>query len=162
MVAQQAKHQSARGLDAECHAHSGERAEQIQEYILFDTSDDDEYIVCAGGTNNVPKESVARIIGHIDDLINHTRALRPSAHILVPQLLHRYNSKNFSAHNVKADKVNVFLEHKCTKDPMLHFVPLNNISRDDLYDKLHMGYAGKDKYAEAVAEMVFKIEAGMV
>ena len=159
MVAQQAKHQSARGLDAECHAHSGERAEQIQEHILFDTSDDDEYIVCAGGTNNVPKESVARIIGHIDDLINHTRALRPSAHILVPQLLHRYNSKNFSAHNVKADKVNVFLEHKCTKDPML---TLNNISRDDLYDKLHMGYAGKDKYAEAVAEMVFKIEAGMV
>ena len=162
MVAQQAKHQSARGLDAACHAHSGERAEQIQEHILYDTSDDDEYIVCAGGTNNIPKESVASIIGHVDDLIDHTRALRPSAHILVPQLLHRYNTKHFAAHNLKSDKVNGFLKHKCTKDPMLHFVPMNNITRDDLYDKLHMGYAGKDKYAEAVAEMVFKIEAGMV
>ena len=159
MVAQQAKHQTARGLDAVAHAHSGEKAEQIQQRVLQDTSDDDEYIVLAGGTNNVPRDNVAGIIGHMGDLIDHTRALRPNQHIIVPQLLHRFNSRNYASHNTKSDKVNIFLEHKCKKDPKMHYLPLTKITRGDLYDNLHLDYVGKDKYAEAVADLVFKIES---
>ena len=159
MVANQAKHQTARGLDAVAHAHSGEKAEQIQDRVLQDTTDDDEYIVLAGGTNNVPKDDVAGIIGHMADLIDFTRALRPSQHIIVPQLLHRYNSRHYASHNEKADKVNKFLKHKCTKNSRMHYLPLTKITRGDLYDNLHLDYVGKDKYAEAVADLVFRIES---
>ena len=158
MVAQQEIHQRARGLDAKCYAHSGENAQQIQPKVIQETSAEDEYIVIAGGTNNVPRDTVINIINHVGDLIDHTRAVRPNAHIIVPQLLHRYNNKYAAKNNSKVDRVNGFLNHKCTKDPKMHFMSLNNIVRDDLYDGLHLDYCGKDKYAEAVAELVFKLE----
>ena len=158
MVADQDYHQCARGLDAVCHAHSGEKAQQIQSRIQQETSEDDEYIVLAGGTNNVPRDYVIDIIRHVGNLIDHTRAIRPNAQIIVPQLLHRYNNAYWVTNNEKVNRVNCFLKHRCNKDPKMHFLPLDNITRDDLYDKLHLDYCGKDKYAEAVADLVFRLE----
>ena len=158
MVANQEVHQRARGLDANVHAYSGYRAEKIQPRVAQDVSADDEYIVCAGGTNNVPWDDVATLINNLANLIDHTRAVCPTQHIIVPQLLNRYDTADCRLHNEKIYRANIFLKHKCTKDARMHFLPLDNIEPDELYDKLHMGYVGKDKYAEAVAEKVFSLE----
>ena len=158
MVANQEKHQRARGLDAKAHAHSGEKAQQIQARIIQETSADDEYIVLAGGTNNVPKDYVLDIIRHVGNLIDHTREVRPTQHIIIPQLLHRYDNKYWVVNNEKINRVNSFLRHRCKRDSRMHFLPLDMISRDDLYDNLHLDYGGKDKYAEAVAELIFNLE----
>ena len=159
MVANQDKHQRARGLDAEVHTYSGYRAERIQQRVTHDVSPaEDKYIVCAGGTNNIPKDDVYKIIHHVGNLIDHTRDVCPTQHIIVPQILHRYDTKDWVYHNEKINRVNCFLKHRCTKDPRMHFLNLDNIEMDELYDNLHMDYCGKDKYAEAVANLVFELE----
>ena len=158
MVANQQKRQIARGLDAKVHAHSGEKAQQIQPRITVETSLDDDYIVLAGGTNNVPREYVVDIIRHVGNLIDHTREVRSTQHILIPQLLYRYDNKYWRKNNEKIDRVNGFLRHRCSKDPRMHFLPLNNISPEELYDNLHMDYGAMEKYADAVAAKIFELE----
>ena len=158
MVANQQKRQIARGLDAKVHAHSGEKAQQIQPRINEETSPDDDYIILAGGTNNVPREYVVAIIRHIGNLIDHTREVRPTQQIIIPQLLHRYDNKYWRKNNEKINRVNGFLRHRCSKDPLMHFLPLDNITPEELYDNLHMDYGAKEKYADAVAAKVFELE----
>ena len=40
----------------------------------------------------------------------------------------------------------------------MNFLNLDNIEPDELYDNLHLDYVGKDKYAEAIAELVYALE----
>ena len=158
MFRDQDYHQNARGLDATCHAFSGRRAEEVETHVATCTSDDDDVIVLGGGTNNVPRDDVVDIIVHIGRLIDHTRELRPNNHIIIPQMLLRYDSDNWVYHNEKIRRVNIFLKHRCKRDDLMHFLPLDVIERDDLYDGLHLDYIGKDKFAAAVADLVLSLD----
>ena len=154
MIRDQEIHQKARGLDAKCQAFSGRCAHEIQPHVQNATAEDDDAIVLGGGTNNIPRDNVADIIIDIARLIDHTREIRPSQHIIIPQMLNRYDTNDYEYHNEKIRRVNIFLKHRCTKDSRMHYLPLDIIDRDDLYDGLHMDYTGKDKFAAAVADLV--------
>ena len=158
MVREQEIHQCARGLDAKCSAFPGRCAEEIQPHISSATDPDDDVIVLGGGTNNIPKNSVKDIINHVGNLIDHTREIRPGQHILIPQMLQRFDSPAHRAHNDKIRRVNVFLQHRCKRDPLMHFLPMGVMKRDDLYDGLHMDYVGKDKFAAVVADFVLSLD----
>ena len=159
MIRDQEYHQTARGLAATCHAFSGRRAKEIQPHVTTATSPDDDVIVLGGGTNNIPGDDVIDAIIHIGRLIDHTREIRPKQHIIIPQMLLRYDSVNWVYHNENIRRVNIFLKHRCKRDPMMHFLPLDLIERDDLYDGLHLDYIGKDKFAASVADLVLSLYA---
>ena len=158
MIREQEYHQTARGLNSTCHAFSGRRAHEIQPNVNTATAEDDDVIVLGGGTNNIPRDDVADVIIDIARLIDHTREIRPTQHIIIPQMLQRFDSDNFRCHNEKIRRVNIFLKHRCTKDPRMHFLPLDLIERGDLYDDLHLDYIGKDKFAAAVADLVLSLD----
>ena len=158
MIRDQEIHQTARGLDARCHAFSGRCAEEIQTHVSTTTALDDDVIVLGGGTNNIPRNYVADAIIHIGRLIDHTRDIRPTSHIIIPQMLLRYDSDDWVYLNEKIRRVNVFLEHRCKRDARMHFLPLDLIERGDLYDGLHLDYVGKDKFAAAVADLVLSLD----
>ena len=158
MYRDQEIHQCARGLDTKCSAFSGRCAEEIQPQIRSATDPDDDVIVLGGGTNNIPRDSVKDVINHIGNLIDHTREIRPTQHILIPQMLQRFDSPAHRVHNEKIHRVNIFLHHRCKRDPLMHFIPLGVMKREDLYDGLHMDYVGKDKFAAAVADFVLSLD----
>ena len=140
------------------YTNKSRRAEQIQPYVKGMTSEDDDYILMAGGTNNIPDDDVIDAIIHIDDLISHTRRLRPKQRIIIPQLLHRYDT-NYTQVNKKIDRVNIFLRHRGVRDPDMYFLELNSITKADLYDKLHLDYSGKEKYAQAISDLISELDS---
>ena len=48
------------------------------------TRPNDEVIVLALGTNNIPVDDVDTIADKVDELVEDTRRMRPFAHIVVP------------------------------------------------------------------------------
>lgn len=140
----------SRGMDACSYTNPGCRAEHIRPRIESMTSDADDFIILAGGTNNIPSEGAADAILDIGKTIDHTRRMRPNSQIIIPQVLYRYDETNHQKLNQKIDRVNVFLQHKCMKDPSLHFLKLDDIRREDYVDGLHLDLSGKTKYADAI------------
>ena len=157
MIREQEVHQQARGLDSKCQAFSGRCAHEIQPHVMTATAEDDDAIVLGGGTNNIPRDYVADAIIDIARLIDHTRKIRPNQQIIIPQMLNRYDSDDYEQHNEKIRRINIFLKHRCTKDSRMHFLPLDIINREDLYDGLHLDYIGKDKFAAAVSDLVLSL-----
>ena len=157
MVRDQGAHLSARGLDATSITCPGRRAEQITPYVKDMTNEDDEYIVCGGGTNNIATDQAIDAIINIGNHIDSVRATRPKSHIILPQILQRYDSKKRVAQNEVANRVNMFLKHRASKDKNMSYLPLT-VTREDLYDGLHMDYCGKDKVASSIASLIWELE----
>ena len=115
-------------------------------------SGDDDIVVLLGGTNNVPRDTVAASITEINHLIEDARTLNKDAHILVSEIPIRFDNTDL---NEKIDKINVFIRHKCTKSERLHAVRHNSMSRSDFgRDGLHFSAAGKVKFANATQHVI--------
>ena len=142
--------------DVCCYTNPGCAAEHIAARLTCMTSDDDEVIVLAAGTNNVTKDSVATTITHVGKLIDQSLQLRPRAQVVVNEIPHRYDDSNL---NGKIDKINVFIRHKCRKTENLHCLR-NTFRRGDYKDGLHFNEQGLAKFASNIQDRIRDISFG--
>ena len=89
----------------------------------------DYAIVILGWTNNVPRNSVGTCITRINKLVKTARALNDSAHIVISEILIRFDN---IALNSKIEKTNFFIPHICTRSDWLHSMSHDNMFLSDV------------------------------
>ena len=147
----------SRGIDACTYTNPRCGAEHISPRVESMTTAADEVIVLAAETNNIPSDGAADAIINIGKMIDHTRDIRPSSNIIIPQLLYRYDEINHDNLNRRIDAVNIFLRHKCAKDASLHYLKLHVISKKKYRLGLNLTRSGKIKYADAILSEITRL-----
>ena len=151
----------SQNIDVCCYTNPGCSVEHIEPRLKHMTSNDDDIIVMAGGTNNIPKDSICDTIVKMGKMLDGLLKNRPRADIIIPSIPNRYDTDQFEVHNAKIAKVNGFLKHKATKSPRFHYLPIDiTISYLEPKDGLHLNPAGKRKYADEVSDKIDAIKSG--
>ena len=117
------------------------------------TSPNDDVVVVALGTNNVPTDSVGTCITKIGRVIDYTKRLNPDSRLVIPEIPHRFDRKEL---NASIDKINQFIHHKCNKMDNTYSVRHDFTRGDYSADGLHLSYSGKVKYARCIQDIVCK------
>ena len=148
-------------VDSTCFSYPGCSVEHIQPRVKHMVSNAEDFIVIAGGTNNIPREGTADTILTMGRMLDSMiKSKRPHADIIVPQIPHRYDTKLCDVHNEKIDRINGFLKYKCSKIPKVHYLPMNLTMFDlNSRDKLHLSTNGSQKYADCVVDLMDEIKS---
>ena len=138
-----------------CHTFPGGTIERIAPRLPEVTRADDDVIVLAAGSNNIPQYDVATIIRRAGEMIDDLRELRPHAHLVIPAIPRRYDDPDHrDLYRDKIDRVNVFLQHKCKKSSRLHFLKHDFCFGDYKADGLHLNQHGVAKYAQNIKSII--------
>ena len=142
-------------IDACCNTFPGGTIESIAPRLSKVTREDDDVILIAAGTNNIPRCDVPTIIRRAGEMIDDLHEMRPNARLLIPAIPRRYDDPDHrDIFRDKINKVNSFLEHKCKKNPNFHFLKHNFCFEDYKADGLHFKPIGVDKYASNIKAMI--------
>ena len=142
-------------IDACCNTFPGGTIESIAPRLSKVTREDDDVILIAAGTNNIPRCDVPTIIGRAGEMIDYLHEMRPNARLIIPAIPIRYDDPDHrDIFGDKINKVNSFLEHKCEKNPNFHFLKHNFCFEDYKADGLHFRPIGVDKYASNIKAMI--------
>ena len=124
------------------------------------TREDDDIIVLAVGSNNIPNDDVPTMIQKAGKMVDQIQMKRPNADIIIPGIPRRYDDPDPSdTYMDKMQRVNVFLQHRCRKHRKLHFLKHNFNFLDYKPDGLHFNETGVGKYARNIRSVVNKILA---
>ena len=144
-------------IDAISYTNGGCSIQHIEPRLDSMARPDDDVIVLAAGTNNVPRESVATIITRLRRMIDNARQLRPKASLIVPEIPRRYDEPGL---NGKIAKINAFIRHKCSTNDTLHSITHNFTREDYAKDGLHLNRQGKAKYAQQITRIIQQLPIG--
>ena len=131
----------------------GYKAEEIAERLPGVLSDSDDLVVIFGGTNNIPSDTVATCIYHIDGLVSKAIKLRPNKPILLSEIPARFDGD----YSDKIKHVNDYLDHLTKKYENLYLLG-HDLSRTDLNrGGLHFSKQGKSRIGERIRDIAIKI-----
>ena len=138
-------------FDVCCKCFPGGKIENIALQLPKVTRENDDVIIIAAGSNNIPSHDVATIIrNHACEMIDDLYHTRPNTQLVIPAIPRRYDDPDQSGvYRDKIERVNIFLEHKCKKNQKFHFLWQT--------DGLHFNQAGVEKYAANVKAVIKKI-----
>ena len=145
-------------LDVCCKCFPGGKIENIAPRLPKVTRENDDVIVIAAGSNNIPSHDVATIIRRAGEMIDDLHYARPNTQLVIPAIPRRYDDPDQSdVYRDKIERVNIFLEHKCKKNPKFHFLRHNFCFVDYKTDGLHFNQAGVEKYAANIKAVIKEI-----
>ena len=148
------------GYDVCCFTNPGGTIESTMPRIPDMTREDDDIIVLAVGSNNIPNDDVPTMIQKAGKMVDQIQMKRPNADIIIPGIPRRYDHPDPSdTYMDKMQRVNVFLQHRCRKHRKLHFLKHNFNFLDYKPDGLHFNETGVGKYARNIRSVVNKILA---
>ena len=137
-----------------CFTNPGCRTDDIKDRIHQMTRPNDEVIVLACATNNVPVDDVPTLTAKVDELIVDTRRMRPFAKIIVPEIPRRNDSAEL---NRKIDNSNDTIKQICAKYSEVHYMHQTFRYSDYSRDKLHLNRSGKDIYARNLRNKIEQV-----
>ncbi len=144
-------------LSAVCYTNPGCKAQHIRDRVpnmMCGLKND--YVVLAGGGNNIPDESVKVCVQNIGLLVATALAHNEKSHVILPNIPYRYDEPLL---NSKIDEVNNMLKQKC--DGMNRVTYLHQVyeSADYKRDGLHFNHVGQAKLASTLRQAVFSHSA---
>ena len=144
--------------EACCYTNPGGSIEIIAPTLGDVTHADDDVIVIGAGSINIPKDDVPTIIKRAGALVDDLQRLRPNANVVIAAIPRRYDCPDErDTYRDKIDRVNIFLRHRCHKNPKLHYLSHNLCFSDYKRDGLHLNEAGSLKYATNIKAMIGRI-----
>ena len=85
------------------------------------------------------------------EMIDDLHYTRPNTQLVIPAIFRRYDDPDLSdVYRDKIERVNIFQEHKCKKNPKFHFLRHDFCFVDFRTDWLHFNQAGVEKYAASI------------
>ena len=141
-------------ISACCFTNPGCRTDDVKDRIHRMTRPNDEVIVLACGSNNVPGDDVSMLTAKVDELIEDTRRMRPFAQIIIPEIPRRNDSAEL---NRKIDTSNDTIERICANYNKVHFMRQSFRYSDYSMDKLHLNRSGKEIYAKNLRNKIAQI-----
>ena len=141
-------------ISACCFTNPGCRTDDMKDRIHQMTRPNDEVIVLACGSNNVPGDEVSTLTAKVDELIEDTRRMRPFAQIIVPEVPRRNDSAEL---NRKIDASNDNIERICANYDKVHFMRQSFRYSDYSMDKLHLNRSGKEIYAKNLRNKIAQV-----
>ena len=142
-------------FDVCCKCFPGGKIENIAPQLPKVTRENDDVIVIAAGSNNIPSHDVATIIRRAGEMFDDLRYTRPNKQLVIPAIPRRYDDPDQSdVYRDKIERVNIFLEHKCKKNPKFHFLRHNFRFVDYKTDGLHFNQAGVEKYTANIKAVI--------
>ena len=115
-----------------------------------------DYVILAGGANNIPDESVKSCVQNIGLLVATTLAHNERCHVILPNIPYRYDEPML---NSKIDEVNNVLKQKCNGMARVTYLHQMYESTDYKRDGLHFNRVGQAKLASALRQAVFSHSA---
>ena len=137
-----------------CFTNPGCRTDDVKDRIHQMTRPNDEVIVLACGTNNIPEDDVPTLTAKVDELIEDTRRMRPFAQIIVPEIPRRNDSAEL---NRKIDASNDSIERLCANYVNVHHMRQSFRYSDYSRDKLHLNWSGKEIYARNLRNKIAQV-----
>ncbi len=144
-------------LNAVCYTNPGCKAQHITDRVpnmLCGLKND--YVILAGGANNIPDESVKSCVQNIGLLVATTLAHNERCHVILPNIPYRYDEPML---NSKIDEVNNVLKQKCNGMARVTYLHQMYESTDYKRDGLHFNRVGQAKLASALRQAVFSHSA---
>ena len=132
--------------------YSGYKAQHITRRLSGAVSETDDLLVIFGGSNNIPTDSVDKIICSIDNLVSEAVRLRPVRPILLSEIPARFDD-----YREKIKQVNNFIDHLRDRYSNLHIL-CHNLERRDLgEDGLHFSKRGKTRIGERIKNIAIDL-----
>ena len=98
---------------------------------------------------------VATIIRRAGEMIDDLHYTRPNIQLVIPAIPRRYDDPDQSdVYRDKIERGNIFIEHKCKKNPKFNFLQHNFCFVDFKTDGLHFNQAGVEKYAADIEAVI--------
>ena len=144
--------------EACCYTNPGGSIEIIAPTLGDVMHADDDVIVIGARFINIPKDDVPTIIKRAGALVDDLQRLRLNANVVIAAIPRRYDCPDErDTCRDKIDRVNIFLRHRCQKNPKLHYLSHNLCFSDHERDGLHLNEAGSLKYATKIKAMIGRI-----
>ena len=137
------------------YTNPGATAQRLTHHVADMTRGPDcDAIVVAGGTNNVPHQSVSECTHAIKELVDTVSSHNPTSRIIVPDIPHRYDHPNL---NKKIDSINKYIKTLCSRNRQYHHLQHDFTTGDYNRDGLHLNDSGKAKYALEIRHAARKV-----